>query len=234
MHSAELTQGAAAQKGILARHPSRRKEIRNPKAEILTWRSQNQRGKRATAEYAEYAEQGPLSSWVSVYSAYSAVQDRSHLGFNFTRTKRRLRSQSFRGLAPCSILRPQSLPGHPETAPNEGPDADFGFRISFGFQDPGVCPLPHQRDFRATASDKVPKAMKGWGGQEGRPIRRHARHGAQDGAAAVRSPPFRACGGGRGKANSSNRWGPASSGQKEVRAKRASSVSLMILPWRTS
>ena len=63
------------------------KEIRNPKAEILTWRSQNQREKRATADYAEYAEPGPLSSWVSVYSAYSAVKDCSHFGCNFMGTK---------------------------------------------------------------------------------------------------------------------------------------------------
>ncbi|MGA2659354.1 MAG: hypothetical protein ABSH34_17760, partial [Verrucomicrobiota bacterium] len=40
-----------------------------------------------TAEYAEYAEKDCLSSWVSAYSAYSAVQDRSHLGFNYTGTK---------------------------------------------------------------------------------------------------------------------------------------------------
>ena len=103
----------------------------NPKSEITTWRSQNQRGKRATAEYAE---QGPLSSWVSAYCAYSAVQDRSHLGFNFTRTKRRLRSQGHRALALHSILRPQALPCHAAAAPNRGPDAAFGSRISiFGF-----------------------------------------------------------------------------------------------------
>ena len=71
---------------------ARRESEGRPKSEILTWRGQNQRGKRATAEYAEYSEKDCLSSWVSAYSAYSAysaVQDRSHLGFNYTRTKRR-------------------------------------------------------------------------------------------------------------------------------------------------
>jgi hypothetical protein len=57
----------------------------------------------------------------------------THFGFNFGRTKRRPRSQSFRALALQSILRPQALPPHAATAPKEGPDADFGFR-GFGFR----------------------------------------------------------------------------------------------------
>jgi len=43
---------------------------------------------------------------------------------------RRPRSQSSRAFALHSTLRPQALPCHAATAPNEGPDADFGFRIS--------------------------------------------------------------------------------------------------------
>jgi len=38
--------------------------------EILTWRRQNQRRPRTTAEYAEYAEKKGLA-----HSAYSAVQE---------------------------------------------------------------------------------------------------------------------------------------------------------------
>jgi hypothetical protein len=47
---------------------------------------------------------------------------------------RRPRSQSFRALALHPILRLQALPWGVATAPNEGPAADFGVRISdFGF-----------------------------------------------------------------------------------------------------
>jgi len=46
----------------------------------------------------------------------------------------RLRSQSFRALAMRSILRPQALPCRAAITPHEGPAADFGLRISFGFR----------------------------------------------------------------------------------------------------
>jgi len=65
---------------------------------------------------------------------------------------RRPRSQTVRAWALHPILRPQALPCHATTAPNEGSDADFGFRISdfgfpsdFGASDFGLRPS----DFRA-------------------------------------------------------------------------------------
>jgi hypothetical protein len=89
-------------------------KIKTPKSSELSWRRMR----------ASVKSKGPKKSEIR----------RPKSEGNPKSEGRRLRSQNFWALALRARLGPQALPCHATAAPNAGPDADSGSRISFGFR----------------------------------------------------------------------------------------------------